>query len=58
MPTMLAQFRLALTKEAPPRDLQSTSGARSILFDSELAVDLVALADEDQSDGGRHNHDQ
>ena len=55
---MLAQFRLALTKEAPPRDLQSTSGARSILFESELAVDLVGLADQYQSDGGRHNHDQ
>ena len=50
---MLAQLRLALTKALLPLGSQSTRGARG---GSELAVDLVGLAQQEQGDGGR-NHD-
>mgnify|MGYP001232961245 CR=1 FL=1 len=52
---MLAQFRLALTNEAPPQELQFTRGAR---VKSELAVEAVGLADQDQADGGGDHNDQ
>ena len=52
---MLAQFRLALTNEAPPQDFQFTRGAR---VGSELAIEAVGLADQDQADGGGDHNDQ
>ena len=50
---MLAQLRLALTKALLPLRSQSTRGARGR---SELAIDLVGLAQQKQGNGGR-NHD-
>ena len=51
---MLAQLRLALTKTLIPLGAQSTRGARGR---SELAVETVGLAQQDQRDGGGNNND-
>jgi hypothetical protein len=65
MPTMLAQFRLALTIRALPgpagpySPLQSVYGRlKATPGRSELAVNLIGLADQDQSDGDGYHHDQ
>lgn len=58
---MLAQFRLALTKDPLRRDPQSTRGCESPsdrVQGSELAVNPVGLADKDQADrDGHHDND-